>query len=203
MAGAGQPVGDRPPRGGGQVNFGGQVETVTDEAGVETSTWVPEWNVLGVSLQHHGAGLPQRPGEHLAAVELQATQAFDLSIFNAGDYAQAVRPDLRREHQQGALPRRLHAPGQELRLQQQYFFVACSLRDFIDNQGEDFDLRELPQRVIFLQLNDTHPVIVVPELMRILIDERGFDWDEAWAITSKCLAYTCHTLLPEALEVYG
>uniref|UniRef100_UPI0026270403 glycogen/starch/alpha-glucan phosphorylase n=1 Tax=Micropruina sp. TaxID=2737536 RepID=UPI0026270403 len=92
--------------------------------------------------------------------------------------------------------------GKELRLQQQYFFVACSLRDFIDGQGPDFDLHDLPERVIF-QLNDTHPVIAVPELMRILIDEKGFEWDEAWAITSKCFAYTCHTLLPEALEVWS
>ena len=93
--------------------------------------------------------------------------------------------------------------GKELRLQQQYFFVACSLRNYLDSVLEpDFDLRELPDRVIF-QLNDTHPVIGVPELMRVLVDERGMGWDEAWDITKRCFAYTCHTLLPEALEVWS
>jgi starch phosphorylase len=186
-----------------RVNFGGQVETVTDEAGVETSTWVPEWNVLGVPYNIMVPGYLNGRVNTLRLWSAQATQAFDLSIFNAGDYAQAVRAQTFAENISKVLyPEDSTPQGKELRLQQQYFFVACSLRDFIDNQGEDFDLRELPQRVIF-QLNDTHPVIAVPELMRILIDERGFDWDEAWAITSKCFAYTCHTLLPEALEVWS
>ncbi len=92
--------------------------------------------------------------------------------------------------------------GKELRLQQQYFFVACSIRDFIDHLLEPgFDLHQLPERIIF-QLNDTHPVIAVPELMRILVDEKKFEWDEAWDVTRQCFAYTCHTLLPEALEVW-
>ena len=87
-------------------------------------------------------------------------------------------------------------PLDELRLQQQYFFVAASIADFLDNQlSEDFDLENLPDRVIF-QLNDTHPVIAVPELMRVLVDEKGMAWDAAWAITQRCFAYTCHTLLP-------
>ena len=81
--------------------------------------------------------------------------------------------------------------------------MACSLRDFLDQVlPHDFDLRNLPDRIIF-QLNDTHPVIAIPELMRILVDERGWEWDEAWAVTQKCFAYTCHTLLPEALEVWS
>jgi len=93
--------------------------------------------------------------------------------------------------------------GKELRLQQQYFFVACSLHDFIDNTlPADFDLRRLHERIVF-QLNDTHPVIAIPELMRILMDRKGFEWDEAWEITQQCFAYTCHTLLPEALEVWS
>ncbi|MGZ8804950.1 MAG: glycogen/starch/alpha-glucan phosphorylase, partial [Microbacterium sp.] len=87
--------------------------------------------------------------------------------------------------------------------QQQYFFVACSLRDFLDQVlEEDFDLHNLPNPIIF-QLNDTHPVIAVPELMRVLVDEKKMEWDAAWAITQQCFAYTCHTLLPEALEVWS
>ena len=93
--------------------------------------------------------------------------------------------------------------GKELRLQQQYFFVSASIHDFIDSVlPPDFDLTKLPDRVIF-QLNDTHPVIGVPELMRVLVDEKDLEWDEAWAITKQCFAYTCHTLLPEALEVWS
>jgi len=134
----------------------------------------------------------------------QATKAFDLEIFNAGDYADAVRAQTFAENITKVLyPEDSTPQGKELRLQQQYFFVACSLRDFIDNQLEDgADLHVLPDRVIF-QLNDTHPVIAVPELMRILVDERNWDWDEAWALTQRCFAYTCHTLLPEALEVWS
>ncbi len=185
-----------------QVNFGGHVETVTDMAGVESSVWVPEWNVLGVPYNIMVPGYLNGRVNTLRLWSAQATQAFDLGIFNAGDYAQAVRAQTFAENISKVLyPEDSTPQGKELRLQQQYFFVACSLRDFIDGQGPDFDLHQLPERVIF-QLNDTHPVIAVPELMRILIDERGLDWEEAWAITSKCFAYTCHTLLPEALEVW-
>ncbi|HVK45028.1 MAG TPA: glycogen/starch/alpha-glucan phosphorylase [Micropruina sp.] len=184
------------------VHFGGHVETVTDEAGLERSVWRPEWDVRGVPYNYMVPGYLNGRVNTLKLWSAQATRAFDLQIFNAGDYAQAVRAQTFAENISKVLyPEDSTPQGKELRLQQQYFFVACSLRDFIDVQGPDFDLRNLPERVIF-QLNDTHPVIAVPELMRILIDERGFEWDEAWAITSKCFAYTCHTLLPEALEVW-
>ncbi len=184
------------------VHFGGQVETVSDEAGVARAHWNPEWNVRGVPYNYMVPGYLNGRVNTLKLWSAQATRAFDLQIFNAGDYAQAVRAQTFAENISKVLyPEDSTPQGKELRLQQQYFFVACSLRDFIDVQGPDFDLRTLPERVIF-QLNDTHPVIAVPELMRILVDERGFDWDEAWSITSKCFAYTCHTLLPEALEVW-
>ncbi|MGB7818311.1 MAG: glycogen/starch/alpha-glucan phosphorylase, partial [Ornithinibacter sp.] len=134
----------------------------------------------------------------------KATQAFDLQIFNSGDYAEAVRAQTFAENISKVLyPEDSTPQGKELRLQQQYFFVACSLHDFIDNTlPADFDLRRLPERIIF-QLNDTHPVIAIPELMRILVDRKGFEWDEAWEVTKQCFAYTCHTLLPEALEVWS
>lgn len=186
-----------------QVDFGGRTESYDDE-GVTRTRWVPEWNVLGIPYNLMVPGYLNGRVNTLRLWSAKATQAFDLQIFNAGDYAQAVRAQTFAENISKVLyPEDSTPQGKELRLQQQYFFVACSLHDFIYNVLPDgFDLRNLPERIIF-QLNDTHPVIAVPELMRILVDLEKFEWDEAWAITQKCFAYTCHTLLPEALEVWS
>ncbi len=186
-----------------QVDFGGHTETY-DDKGVERTRWVPSWNVLGIPYNYMVPGYQNGRVNTLRLWSAQATKAFDLAIFNAGDYAEAVRAQTFAENITKVLyPEDSTPQGKELRLQQQYFFVACSLRDFIDQVlEEDFDLHDLPQRIIF-QLNDTHPVIAVPELMRILVDENKFEWDEAWAVTKQCFAYTCHTLLPEALEVWS
>ncbi|WP_022909569.1 glycogen/starch/alpha-glucan phosphorylase [Aestuariimicrobium kwangyangense] len=186
------------------VNFGGQTEKYVDDAGVERTRWVPAWNVKGVPYNYMVPGYRNGRVNTLRLWSSVATNAFDLAIFNSGDYAQAVRAQTFAENITKVLyPEDSTPQGKELRLQQQYFFVTCSLYDFLDNElGPDFDLHRLPERIIF-QLNDTHPVIAVPELMRILVDERGLEWDEAWQITQKCFAYTCHTLLPEALEVWS
>ncbi|WP_030527838.1 glycogen/starch/alpha-glucan phosphorylase [Phycicoccus jejuensis] len=185
------------------VGFGGSTTTTTDDAGTERTTWTPDWNVLGMPYHYMVPGFRNGVVNTLRLWSARATQAFDLQIFNSGDYAQAVRAQTFAENISKVLyPEDSTPQGKELRLQQQYFFVACSLHDFIDNTlPADFDLRRLNERIMF-QLNDTHPVIAIPELMRILIDRKGFDWDEAWSITQKCFAYTCHTLLPEALEVW-
>ncbi|WP_082101593.1 glycogen/starch/alpha-glucan phosphorylase [Demequina rhizosphaerae] len=182
-----------------EVSFGGHVE---DEG--EGRRWVPEWSVLGVPYNYMVPGYLNGRVNTLRLWSAEATKAFDLKIFNAGDYAQAVRAQTFAENISKVLyPEDSTPQGKELRLQQQYFFVACSLRDFIETVlPEDYDLHRLPERIVF-QLNDTHPVIAVPELMRLLIDERGWDWDEAWAVTQQVFAYTCHTLLPEALEVWS
>ena len=187
-----------------QVDFGGYTEQYTDTDGTARTRWVPGWNVLGVPYNYMVPGFQNARVNTLRLWSAQATKAFDLSIFNAGDYAEAVRAQTFAENITKVLyPEDSTPQGKELRLQQQYFFVACSLRDFIEQMLEpDIDLHELPQRIIF-QLNDTHPVIAVPELMRLLVDERKFEWDDAWAITKQCFAYTCHTLLPEALEVWS
>ncbi len=186
-----------------QVNFGGHTETYDDD-GVQRTRWVPAWNVLGLPYNYMVPGYLNGRVNTLRLWSAQATKAFDLAIFNSGDYAQAVRAQTFAENISKVLyPEDSTPQGKELRLQQQYFFVACSLRDFIDRElEEDFDLHNLPERIIF-QLNDTHPVIGVPELMRILVDERKWDWEDAWAVTKQCFAYTCHTLLPEALEVWS
>ncbi|MGL5406187.1 MAG: glycogen/starch/alpha-glucan phosphorylase [Propionibacteriaceae bacterium] len=186
-----------------EVSFGGRTEKQLVD-GVERSVWIPDWQVRGVPYNYMVPGYGNSRVNTLRLWSAQATQAFDLQIFNAGDYAQAVRAQTFAENISKVLyPEDSTPQGKELRLQQQYFFVACSLADFINNVlPTDFDLRRLNERIIF-QLNDTHPVIAVPELMRILIDDKGFSWAEAWQITSSCFAYTCHTLLPEALEVWS
>ncbi|KAB7746085.1 glycogen/starch/alpha-glucan family phosphorylase [Nostocoides sp. F2B08] len=186
-----------------QVDFGGHTETTTDGDGRRVTTWLPAWNVQGIPYHFMVPGYRNGVVNTLRLWSARATHEFDLQIFNSGDYAQAVRAQTFAENISKVLyPEDSTPQGRELRLQQQYFFVACSLHDYIENTLEDgFDLRRLPDRITF-QLNDTHPVIAIPELMRILVDLKGFDWDEAWDITRRCFAYTCHTLLPEALEVW-
>ncbi len=186
-----------------QVDFGGHTERQTDADGVEHTTWVPDWNVLAVPYNYMVPGYLNGRVNTLRLWSAEATKAFDLPTFNAGDYEQAVRAQTFAKNITNVLyPEDSTPQGKELRLQQQYFFVAASLHDYIERvMVNGTDLHNLDQRIIF-QLNDTHPVIAVPELMRILVDLKGLTWDEAWAITQKCFAYTCHTLLPEALEVW-
>jgi len=184
------------------VSFGGTTKhEVVD--GVDTVTWEPDYTVRAVPYNYMVPGYQNGRVNTLRLWSCRATEEFDLKIFNYGDYAEAVRAQTFAENITKVLyPEDSTPQGKELRLQQQYFFVAASLHDFIERlMGDDVDLRTLPQRIMF-QLNDTHPVIAIPELMRILVDLKGFGWDEAWEITRKCFAYTCHTLLPEALEIW-
>jgi len=185
-----------------RVHFGGHVEEVPGAAN-GGRRWVPEWDVNGVPYNYMVPGYRNGRVNTLRLWSARATQEFDLKIFNSGDYADAVAAQTQAENISKVLyPEDSTPQGKELRLQQQYFFVACSLSDFINKVlPEGYDLHKLPERITF-QLNDTHPVIAVPELMRLLIDERGWEWDEAWAVTQHVFAYTCHTLLPEALEVW-
>ncbi|CAN5248721.1 glycogen/starch/alpha-glucan phosphorylase [soil metagenome] len=185
------------------VDFGGSVEDHLDDDGVTRRRWVPGHSVLAIPYNYMVPGYKNGNVNTLRLWSARATRAFDLQIFNSGDYARAVLEQTTAETISKVLyPEDSTPQGKELRLQQQYFFVAASLRNFLDEVlPEGFDLHGLPERVTF-QLNDTHPVIAIPELMRVLVDERRFDWDEAWDIAQRCFAYTCHTLLPEALEVW-
>jgi starch phosphorylase len=185
-----------------QVFFGGHVDHVTDAAGVDHATWIPGWDVLGVPYNYMVPGFENGWVNTLRLWTAKATRAFDLALFNSGDYVSAVRAQTFAENITKVLyPEDTTPQGKELRLQQQYFFVACSLADFIEHLGEGFDLHQLPDRITF-QLNDTHPVIAIPELMRLLVDVHGFEWADAWDVTKRCFNYTCHTLLPEALETW-
>ena len=186
-----------------EISFGGTTSTTTGTDGVERTVWTPDWSVLAVPFNYMVPGYLNGRVNSLRLWSARATHAFDLKIFNYGDYAEAVRAQTFAENITKVLyPEDSTPQGKELRLQQQYFFVAASLHDFTERLVEDgFDLHRLPERVVF-QLNDTHPVIAIPELMRILVDLKGMSWDDAWEVTRKCFAYTCHTLLPEALEVW-
>ncbi len=199
----GSPWEFRHPEAAQTVSFAGHTETY-DDGGVIRSRWVPAWSVRAVPYNYMVPGYQNGRVNTLRLWTAEATKAFDLRTFNSGDYVEAVRAQTFAENISKVLyPEDSTPQGKELRLQQQYFFVAASLADYMTKVlPEDFDLEDLPERVIF-QLNDTHPVIAVPEMMRVLVDERKLDWDDAWAITQKCFAYTCHTLLPEALEVWS
>jgi starch phosphorylase len=131
----------------------------------------------------------------------RATREFDFQLFDMGDYERAVEQKVYSENITKVLyPNDTTLQGKELRLRQQYFFVAASLRDIIRRfRFRNTDWATFPDKVA-IQLNDTHPVIGIPELMRILVDEEGLEWQTAWAITQRTFAYTCHTLMPEALE---
>jgi len=185
-----------------EVHFGGRTEPALHGA-EGARAWLPGWHVMAVPFNYLVPGYGNNRVNTLRLWSARADREFDLQTFNSGDYVAAVRARTFAENISKVLyPEDSTPQGKELRLQQQYFFVAASLRDFLENVlPADFDLKRLPDRITW-QLNDTHPVIAVPEMMRLLIDERGWDWADAWAVCQKIFAYTCHTLLPEALEVW-
>jgi starch phosphorylase len=180
------------------VGFGGHVEV---DPATGARQWMPAERVLGVPYNLLVPGYQNHIVNTLRLWKARGSQQFNLQVFNAGDYIEAVRQQAMSENISRVLyPEDSTPAGKELRLRQQYFFTACALADLLrvaDSDGVSMD--ELPDQVA-IQLNDTHPVIAIPELMRILIDERGLSYDEAWDITRRTFNYTCHTLLPEALE---
>ena len=186
------------------IGFGGYTEQFVDAVGMRRTKWTPERTVLAVPYNYLVPGFGNGVVNSLRLWAAESPDEFNLQIFNAGDYQTAVTEQVSASNLSKVLyPEDSTPQGKELRLSQQYFFAAASIRDFIDQTlPHDFDLHKLPERVVF-QLNDTHPVIGIPELLRVLVDERGFDWDQAWDIVTRTFAYTCHTLMPEALEVWS
>ena len=187
-----------------EVNWGGRTERYRDEKGNERVRWIPERVVKGVYYGTPIQGYGVNTCNTLTLWSANAVNALALDAFNAGDYYRAVEDQVVSENITKVLyPNDEPEVGKRLRLAQQFFFVSCSLQDIL-HLLEDFaslSARELPNRVA-IQLNDTHPSIAVAELMRLLIDERDFEWDEAWRITVATMGYTNHTLLPEALETW-
>ena len=185
-----------------EVGFGGRTVQTTDADGGLHVRWQPERWVRGVPYNLLVPGYRSGAVNTLRLWAAQANQAFDLEIFNDGDYERAVHAQTQAENISKVLyPDDSTEQGRELRLQQQYFFTACSLQDLIRERLASSALAYLPDRVA-VQLNDTHPTIAIPELMRLLLDEHRMGWEAAWDISSRVFAYTCHTLLPEALETW-
>jgi starch phosphorylase len=186
------------------VGFYGHTEPVDDDQGGLRARWVPAEMVRGEPSHMLVPGYGTETVNILRLWRARAgRESFDLGLFNDGRYAEAVAAQMRSENLTKVLyPSDSTEAGRELRLKQQYFLVSCSLRDIIRRfRFRNSDWEAFPDKVV-IQLNDTHPVLAIPELMRLLVDEHGVGWEQAWSITRRTFAYTCHTLLPEALETW-
>ncbi|HYZ67240.1 MAG TPA: glycogen/starch/alpha-glucan phosphorylase [Mycobacterium sp.] len=186
------------------VKWGGYAEHYTGDAGHDRVRWVPGRMLKGVAYDTPIQGYGVNTCNVLTLWSARAVKSFALEAFNTGDYYKAVEDEVNSETVTKVLyPNDEPEAGKRLRLLQQYFFVSCSLQHVLHIMDDlaDASVKDLPQRFA-LQLNDTHPSIGVAELMRLLVDERQIDWDEAWDITVATFGYTNHTLLPEALETW-
>lgn len=186
------------------IQYYGRVETVFDSAGNARPVWVDTRSVMGVPFDIPVAGYDTKTVNFLRLWSSHSTEDFDLEEFNKGDYVEAVRSKAMGETISKVLyPNDQNANGKELRLVQQYFFVACSLADILRRfEKMNSNWTSLPEKAA-IQLNDTHPAIAIAELTRILLDDKHLDWDTTWDIVTRTFAYTNHTLLPEALEKWS
>jgi len=185
-----------------RVKFFGHTEHITDLSGRRHVRWVNTHDVLAVAYDVPIPGYRNETVNTLRLWKSEATDEFNLDEFNAGSYTEAVAAKNAAEQITMVLyPNDASENGKELRLRQQYFLASASLQDVIDRWIRFFgrDFTQFSEKNCF-QLNDTHPTVAIPEMMRILMDDHFLTWDEAWNITCKTMAYTNHTLLPEALE---
>ncbi len=183
------------------IGFGGWVEMIQSEGSRARQVWHPAETVEAVGYDTPIVGWKGRHVNTLRLWSARAPDPFKLDAFNAADYVGAFSETVRASAISKVLyPSDATPAGQELRLRQEYFFASASLLDLIRRHIKQHkDIRTLAEHNA-VQINDTHPAIAIPELMRILIDLNGIEWDEAWAITQATFSYTNHTLLPEALE---
>ena len=184
------------------IHFGGRTEHARDENGIHRVRWLDTNDVVAIPYDMPISGYNNDTINTLRLWKATATKAFNLDDFNAGSYSDAVEAKNDAEHISMVLyPNDASESGKELRLRQQYFLASASLKDVIRlwEEVDGTDYSRFAEFNVF-QMNDTHPTIAVAELMRILLDEKNLLWSEAWAITTKTMAYTNHTLLPEALE---
>ena len=183
------------------VYFGGEVREMR-EGGRDVFRWIPDEMIDGIAYDTPIVGYGGKTINTLRLWSAQSPEGFSFDEFNSGDYTEAVRKKINAETLSQVLyPNDTLYMGKELRLKQQYFFVSCSLQDILRRfkRNADYKWSKFPSEAA-IQLNDTHPSLAIPELMRLLIDNEGLGWNEAWDITVKTMGYTNHTLLPEALE---
>ena len=185
-----------------EIRFGGKVLIGWDEKEQKnTFTHTGYSSVLAIPYDLPVVGYDNGIVNTLRIWDAEAINEFRLEDFDRGNYHKAVEQEnLARNITEVLYPNDNHTAGKELRLKQQYFFVSATLQTAIEKYKKDHDdIRKLHEKVVF-QMNDTHPTIAVPELMRLLLDQEGLEWDEAWEVTTKCCAYTNHTIMSEALE---
>jgi glycogen phosphorylase len=183
------------------VKFGGRTEHFTDNAGRLCVCWIPETEVKGIAYDTSIAGYRADTCDILRLWKAEAVESFDFAAFNHGDYYRAVQDKMVSENITKVLyPNDEVDIGKELRLKQQFFFASCSLQNMLHIHALLGGTPPTFHEKWAVQLNDTHPAVAVAELMRLLVDEHGLGWDEAWKVTRNTFAYTNHTLLPEALE---
>jgi glycogen phosphorylase len=179
----------------------GRVEPRTTEDGKQRRAWTDYRVIVGLPSDLPIAGFGSRTVNYIRLFEARASKEFDVQIFNGGDYLKAVEQKMVSETISKVLyPSDAAQSGRELRLLQEYFFVACAIQDItwgFFSRGEDID--DFPTRIA-IQLNDTHPALAIVELMRKFVDHFDLPWEKAWQITRNAIAYTNHTLMPEALE---
>ena len=185
------------------VKFYGRVVSYPDESGQQHYHWVDTDDVMAMAYDTPIPAYGSDTVNNMRLWSAKSSRDFDLKYFNEGNYIKAVEDKNESENLSKVLyPDDTTEMGRELRLKQQYFFVSASLQDILyrhNKYHDDFD--NLPDKVA-IQLNDTHPVLAIPELMRLLLDIHRLSWDRAWSITTQTFAYTNHTLLPEALETW-
>jgi starch phosphorylase len=185
------------------VRFGGRVMTTHDVDGAERSRWVETQDILAIGFDQLVPGNRSPTVNHLRLWSGRALQPFHIEDFNAGNYPAAVEDQVDAKNLSRVLyPDDSTPQGKELRFKQQYFFVSASIQDILATHlAEERALEDLPTSLA-VQLNDTHPTLAIPELMRLLVDQYDMPWADAWKLCRQVFGYTNHTLLPEALETW-
>ena len=185
------------------IKFNGHVVEFIDERGRLCHHWTGGQQIMAMAFDTPIPGYATNTVNNMRLWSAKSTREFDLHYFNEGNYIKAVAQKNESENISRVLyPDDTTEMGRELRLKQEYFFISASVQDILQRFHKQHDAwEELPNKVA-IQLNDTHPALAIPELMRLLLDEHGLDWDRAWRATTATFAYTNHTLMPEALETW-